>query len=89
MCKSIMVVVVILGVLIFTTSAEAEITFERTYGGTDDDYGNSVQETQDGGYIIAGMTRSFGAGGRDVYLIKTDAVGDTVWTKTYGGTNLD
>lgn len=62
MHKSILVAVVIIEALILTTSAEAVITFERTYGGTGSDSENSVQETRDGGYIIAGSTLSFGAG---------------------------
>ncbi len=61
----------------------------RTYGGTDDDYGYSVQECDEGGFIIAGETSSFGAGWEDVYLIRTNADGDTLWTKTYGGTESD
>jgi hypothetical protein len=69
--------------------AGAQITFERWYGGTDDDYGYSVAQTSDEGYIVAGCTESFGAGGEDVYLIKTDATGDTLWTKTFGGTDDD
>ncbi len=60
-----------------------------TYGGTGDDRGSAVQQTADGGYIIAGATNSFGAGGRDVYLVRTTAAGDTLWTRTYGGTNDD
>jgi len=84
MYKSILGVVVIIGALILTTSAEAVITFERTYGETDFDEGYSVQETQDGGYIIAGVTGYY-----DVYFIKTDSIGDTIWTKTYGGTADD
>ena len=77
MYKSILCAVVIIEALILTTPAEAVITFERTYGGADWDRGYSVQETQDGGFIIAGSTSSFGAGSYDVYLIKTDAQGNT------------
>ncbi len=63
--------------------------WRRLYGGSDDDRGYDVQETSDKGYIIVGYTSSFGAGLKDVYLIKTDIDGDTLWTKTYGGTGDD
>lgn len=66
-----------------------ETLWTRTYGGTDIDAGRSVQATIDGGYIITGETESFGAGGRDCYLIKTDSGGDTLWTRTYGGEDND
>lgn len=61
----------------------------KTFGGSDDDGGSSVQQTTDGGYIIAGRTTSYGAGGYDVWLIKTDASGDMVWTRTFGGSEDD
>jgi len=62
-----------------------QLQFERTYGGSGEDVGNAVRQTSDDGYIIVGTTHSFGAGGSDVYLIRTDPSGDTLWTRTYGG----
>ncbi|HTW92597.1 MAG TPA: hypothetical protein VMH22_12940 [bacterium] len=76
-------------VYLIKTNASGDTLWTRAYGGTNDDWGKSVQQTSDGGYIIAGWTTSFGAGGYDVYLIKTNASGDTLWTRTYGGTSND
>jgi hypothetical protein len=67
----------------------AQIKFQKTFGGTGIDYANSIQQTSDSGYILAGYTTSFGAGLEDVYLIKTDYKGDTLWTRTYGGSGDD
>jgi hypothetical protein len=61
----------------------------KTYGGPQDDIGRSVRQTSEGGYIIAGQTNSFGAGNADLWLIKTDADGDSLWAKTYGGSAND
>ena len=76
-------------VYLIKTNASGDSLWTRTYGGTSLDLGFAVQQTSDGGYIIAGYTASFGAGTRDVYLIKTDASGDTLWTRTYGGAHDD
>ena len=71
------------------TDATGDTLWTKTYGGTSYDYGYEVQQTNDSGYIITGYTASFGAGAEDVYLIKTNATGDTLWTQTYGGTDDD
>jgi len=69
------------------TDDAGDTIWTRIYGGTSYDYGNSVQQTTDGGYIVAGTTWSFGAGLADVYLIRTNSSGDTLWSRTYGGIN--
>jgi hypothetical protein len=76
-------------VYLIKTDARGDTMWTRTFGGADDDFGYSVRQTADGGYIIAGLNESSGAGGEDVYLIKTDARGDTMWTRTLGGTRTD
>jgi hypothetical protein len=63
--------------------------WDKTFGGADDDFGFSVEPTSDGGYAVTGYTRSFGAGSSDIWLVKTDASGNELWNKTFGGTSDD
>ena len=63
--------------------------FQTAYGGSNYEYGYDVATTNDGGYILVGSTESYGQGYEDILLVKTDSLGDTLWTKTYGGPNVD
>ena len=74
--------------LLFSFGMRAQITFEKTYGTSGDNFAWDVRPTSDGGYIITG-TANFSSGVGDIFLMKTDAVGDTLWTRFLGGTGLD
>jgi hypothetical protein len=71
------------------TDAYGNMEWNQTYGGTDFDVAFSLVQTSDGGYALAGQTKSFGAGNFDFWLIKTDAYGNMEWNQTYGGEHSD
>ncbi len=83
------IIIVALSAFISFSGSSAQETFQVTFGGTGVDYGYAVKQTMDSGYIVAGYTTSFGAGNRDVYLIRTDKSGQKLWSKTYGAANID
>jgi hypothetical protein len=71
------------------TSANGTVEWERSYGGYADDSANSVARSSDGGYVLVGYTKSFGAGNSDIMMIKTDASGQQEWFATFGGARDD
>jgi len=75
-------------VYLIKTNENGQELWSQTYGGTGNDYGWSVQQTYDGGYIIGGSTYSYGNSG-DLYLLKTDENGEEIWSQTFGTSNYE
>ena len=74
------------------TDSNGSKEWDRTFGGfvsSSGDGGWAVDQTTDAGYIVTGYTKSYGAGGKDLWLIKTDSVGYKQWDKTFGGPKDD
>ena len=71
-------------VWLIRTDSGGILKWERKYGGSAEDKGYSVRQTTDGGFVVAGLTRSYGRGGQDGWLIKTDSKGNEEWNRTFG-----
>ncbi len=76
-------------ILLIKTDSDGHIQWSRTIGGTAQDYGTSVIQTSDGGYAVAGLTYSYGAGSYDLILVKTNSSGALEWARVIGGANYD
>ncbi len=70
-------------------NVDGTVAWQKTYGGTLDDYANSIQQTSDGGDIVAGYTYSFGGSQSDYWVLKLDSAGNIVWQNAYGGAGTD
>jgi len=75
--------------LVFKLKSDGTIDWWNSYGGANDDRARSIQQTSDGGFIVAGETNSFGVGDLDIWVLKLNASGTVQWQKTYGGTKDD
>ncbi len=76
-------------IYLIKTDAGGNLQWSKTHGGPLWEEGYSIALTSDHGYIITGQTVSFGAGASDVYVVRTDSIGDTLWTAAYGGVYTD
>ena len=87
--KRLIISLLLLSNVVFTQEVYLDNLWTNTsYGGWN--WSHAVQQTTDGGYVIAGGTvADMNINDMDYYLIKTDSVGDTLWTKTYGGSGWD
>ena len=68
---------------------EGNKVWDRTFGGTSEDWANSIIQDKNGNYIVAGWTKSMGAGKTDVWIVKLDKRGNLIWDKTFGGSEND
>jgi len=74
---------------IYKLNSNGNKVWFKHYGGTENDYALSIQQTSDGGYIVAGDTNSYTYGSYDFAIYKLNSIGNKVWFKHYGGSNDD
>jgi uncharacterized delta-60 repeat protein len=75
--------------LVYKLNSSGKKAWRKNYGGTDLDRATAVYPTSEGGFIIAGYSRSYSHGGDDFLLYKVNASGNKVWRKNFGGTGDD
>lgn len=75
-------------ILVIKTNKQGDLGWAKNFGGAGTEYGFGCHAVDDG-YVITGYTTSFGAGSKDVYLLKLDPNGKELWSKTFGGSSWD
>ena len=75
--------------LLIKLDSLGSISWQKTYGGADSDQAASIQQTNDSGYIVSGLTNSFGVGNSDIWILKLNSNGSSMWQKTIGGVGSD
>lgn len=78
-----------LDALIYKTDSAGNFLWAKTFGGSNSETGIKIIEMPDHGYVFTGTTFSYGAGGGDPYIVRTDMNGDTIFTRIYGTPNDD
>ncbi|GEM_PF-793678 len=87
--KKAFVISILFMLFSFSFSFGQELFWSNTYGGPDNESGNSVCQTDNGGYIAVGRTWSYGAGQADFYVVATDENGNELWYETFGGSDFE
>jgi putative intracellular protease/amidase len=75
-------------ILVIKTNKQGDLVWAKSFGGAGSEYAYGCHAVDDG-YVITGYTTSFGAGSKDVYLLKLDSNGKELWSKTFGGPSWD
>lgn len=70
---------------VYRLDTSGNVVWTKNYGGTNSDYGYCARQTSDGGFIFVGATKNFGASGKNVYAVRTDASGNVTWQRNWGG----
>lgn len=83
---SFSILIILLG---FGFSTEAQIVFTKEYGGVGNEDGRWMEQMPDSGFIMIGRSDTYSNGQSDIWVVRTDAYGNTMWSRSYGGTQFD
>ncbi len=72
-------------VWIFKLNLDGSLVWDKTFEGSEYENVSSIQQTTDGGYVVASNTSSKGAGSWDAWILKLNSNGNAIWDKTFGG----
>ena len=76
-------------VFIVKTNSAGDVQWQKNYGGPGDESANAMIRDRNNFYAIVGETTSYGNGGKDIWMLKVDGNGDTLWTKPYGSPSFE
>lgn len=76
-------------VVLWASTVKGQQTWQHSFGGFGSEQGYAVDTTSENGSIIVGASGSFGSGGGDVYLLRLDSAGEIMWSRTWGGPNVE